>query len=60
MPGQVLILVPTAIFYVVVYGSGHTLEEARESGWLFPTAEQNRFWSQFEELYGGVGRDAVH
>ena len=57
----VFILVPTAIFYIVVYGGGWDIETAREHEWLFPRrGETPRFWAAWEGLYGGIGDGAVN
>lgn len=36
-----------------------SLDEARDIGWLFEKKERNNFWSQFTELYGGMGEGRV-
>ena len=51
------IIVPISVFYAIIIGGGWTIEEAREGGWLFPTAnssETSQFWSAWEEMYGGM------
>ena len=45
---------PPSLAAQIVYASGSSVEEAREQGWLFDRAERNSFWSQFEQLYGGL------
>ena len=54
-----LTLLPTAAFYAIIFGSGSTLDDARQAGWLFPAAEQNSFWSQLEGAYGGLAAGRV-
>lgn len=50
------VVVPTAVFYTVIYAQGIGLEEARAMGWLFaPKAAQNQFWAQYAEMYGSLG-----
>lgn len=54
------ILVPTAIFYVVVFASGATLDDARDGGWLFPATNASLpFWRSWEVMYGGIARGDV-
>ena len=54
------IIGPAIIFYVILAAQGLSLDEARELGWLFEAADQNSFWTQWGELYGGIGRGDVH
>ena len=46
-----LILIPAAVFYAAVYGSGLTLSDARALGWLNTEQEQINFWDQWVKLY---------
>eukprot|EP00930_Biecheleria_cincta_P041895 TRINITY_DN28797_c0_g1_i1.p1 TRINITY_DN28797_c0_g1~~TRINITY_DN28797_c0_g1_i1.p1 ORF type:complete len:1451 (+),score=263.61 TRINITY_DN28797_c0_g1_i1:127-4353(+) len=39
-----LILVPLAIFYAIVYGSGSDLEQVRSQKYMFPEMEDIEFW----------------
>jgi len=38
------LLVPLGIFYIIIYGSGSNLNEARESGFMFPQLPEVEFW----------------
>lgn len=55
----VLIIVPTIIFYIVIYGQGYDLDDARTMGWMFKKAETNQFWNQWVHLYGGMAQGKV-
>ena len=51
------IIAPISVFYGVVFAGGWSIDEAREGGWLFPTSNNSdglRFWSAWEEMYGGM------
>ena len=50
----IILLVPLAIFFGVVYGTGSDIEAARGGGWLFPSFNSEMFYNQFVDSYGRV------
>mmetsp|Transcript_23205 Transcript_23205/g.55929 ORF Transcript_23205/g.55929 Transcript_23205/m.55929 type:complete len:1314 (-) Transcript_23205:373-4314(-) len=51
-----MIIIPTAMFYIALFGSGGTLESARHGGWMFQETESSDFWAHWEAVYGSLGK----
>ncbi|MFP4236002.1 MAG: SulP family inorganic anion transporter [Desulfonatronovibrio sp.] len=41
------LIIGLAVFHAILYAGGHTLEEAREAGFLFETFSRDRLWPAF-------------
>ena len=57
-----LIAGPILLFYVIIYGGGYTVDDARAQGWLFPKGDANStvaFYGSWDALYGGMGAGQV-
>ena len=50
----VLILVPTALFYIIVFASGFDVEEMRRQKWFYPATSSFTFDELWEVGYGGA------
>lgn len=49
-----VLLIPLAIFYVILYGAGGTVYSAREAGWMFDTLENVDFWTVWTASLGNI------
>lgn len=54
-----MIILPTAIFYIILFASGSSMESARRSGWLFPESDSSYFWAHWELGFGAFGSGLV-
>lgn len=60
----VLIGAPTALFYIIIFASGHTMSSMRELGWLNPQSnsewpEGYAFYDQWVVFYSGLANDKI-
>ena len=59
-----LISVPTALFYIIMFASGHTMSSMRELGWLNPQSnsewpEGYAFYDQWVVFYSGLANGKI-
>lgn len=54
-----MIIIPTAIFYCVLFGLGGDLESARRDGWMFTKGEETEFWHHWDNSWGALGEGRI-